>query len=201
MAPKIKGIAERYQSVPRDRVLTIDEMARIAWYASHNPNLFRFVALQFATAVRPQAALRFDPATQFDAKTGFIDLQPGASPQTKKRNAVVPAIRPLSVVLRAWSREGTKTVASRKTAWRVMRRTLGLSPDVHPKTIRHTIATLLYSDETVPEREVSELLGHEGKLAHDTRVREVQSHPFAGRSQVADITLASGQQGGESLRC
>lgn len=169
MAPKIKDIAQRYQSAPRDRVLTINEMARIGWYASHNPDLFRFVVLQFATAVRPQAALKFDPVAQYDHQTGLIDLQPGASPQTKKRNAVVPAIRPLRPVLCAWAREGAKAVGSRKTAWRVMRRTLGLSPDVHPKTIRHTIATILYSDETVPEREVSELLGHEGKLAHTTR--------------------------------
>ena len=51
-----------------------------------------------------------------------------------------------------------------------MRRALNLSSDVHPKTIRHTIATLLYADEKVPEREVVELLGHEGKLARTTRI-------------------------------
>jgi integrase len=168
MAPKIKDLNVRYQSAPRERVLTIDEMARIAWYASHNADLFRFVALQFATAVRPQAALKFDPTTQYDAKTGLIDLHPHASARTKKRNAIVPAIRPLQPVLRAWAKDGAVAVGSRKTAWRVMRRALGLSPDVHPKTIRHTIATILYSDATVPEREVSELLGHVGKLAHST---------------------------------
>lgn len=170
MAPRIADLDERYQSPPRERVLTMDEMARIAWYASHNPDLFRFVALQFATAVRPQAALAFDPRTQFNAKTGLIDLQPGASPQTKKRNAILPAIRPLRHVLRQWAREGVKPVASRKTAWRIMRRTLGLSDDVHPKTIRHTIATMLYADPSVPEREIVELLGHEGKLARTTRI-------------------------------
>lgn len=151
-------------------MLTKDEMARIAWYASHNPDLFRFVALQFATAVRPQAALKFDARTQFIAATGLIDLQPGSSPQTKKRNAIIPAIRPLRVVLRAWARSNGQPVASRKTAWRNMRRALGLSADVHPKTIRHTIATLLYADPTVPEREIVELLGHEGKLARTTRI-------------------------------
>ncbi len=51
-----------------------------------------------------------------------------------------------------------------------MRRVLQLTDDVHPKTIRHTIATLLYADETVPEREIVEMLGHEGKLARTTRV-------------------------------
>ncbi|MEJ6009733.1 hypothetical protein [Novosphingobium aquae] len=51
-----------------------------------------------------------------------------------------------------------------------MRRTLGLSSDVYPKTIRHTVATLLCADESVPEREIVELLGHEGQLARTTRI-------------------------------
>lgn len=169
-APRISDLDERYHSPPRDRVLTMDEMARIAWYASHNPGLFRFVALQFGTAVRPQAALAFDPRTQFDAKRGLIDLQPGAAPQTRKRNSILPAIKPLRMVLRKWAREGGESVSSRKTAWRIMRRTLGLSADVHPKTIRHTVATMLYEDESVPEREVVEMLGHDGKLARTTKL-------------------------------
>lgn len=170
LAPRIADLDERYASPPRDRVLTKDEMARIAWYASHNIDLFRFVALQFASAVRPQAALKFDPRKQFIEATGLIDLQPGAAPQTKKRNAIIPAIRPLRHVLRKWVREGGATVASRRTAWRIMRRTLGLSDDVHPKTIRHTVATILYADPAVPERDIVEMLGHEGKLARTTRI-------------------------------
>ena len=53
MAPKIKNLKAKFKSAPRERTLTIAEMARIAWYASHNRDLFRFVALQFATAARP----------------------------------------------------------------------------------------------------------------------------------------------------
>jgi len=170
MAPRIGDLDQRYLSEPRERILTIDEMARIAWYASHNPNLFRWCALQFATAVRPMAALKFDPRKQYDDKTGLIDLQPGAAPQTRKRNSKLPAIRPLRPVLRAWAKDGLEKVDSRKTAWRIMRRTLGLSADVYPKTIRHTIATMLYADDSVPEREIVELLGHEGKLARTTRI-------------------------------
>lgn len=170
MAPKIKDLDAKYKSVPRERILTIDELARIAWYASHNAALFRFVALQFGTAVRPQAAIKFAPRSQFDSQTGLIDLQPEASLQTKKRNAIIPAIRPLRVVLEAWGRTEPSNVISHKTAWRNMRRVLALSNDVHPKTIRHTMATLLYADESVPEREIVELLGHDGKLARTTRI-------------------------------
>ena len=118
----------------------------------------------------PAAALRFNPIEQYDDLSGLIDQQPGALPQTKKRNAVIPAIGPLRPVLRSWAGANPKRVKSHKSAWRIMRRALGLTPDVHPKTIRHTIATLLYADETVPEREIVELLGHEGKLARTTRI-------------------------------
>lgn len=169
MAPRIKDLGEEYKSAPRERVLTFDEMVRIAWYASHNKALFRFVALQFSTAVRPQAALKFNPRTQFVAGKR-IDLQPTASKRTKKRNAIIPAIRPMRAVLRQWAKDEPEVVESRKTAWRIMRRTLNLTSDVHAKTIRHTIATLLYADPTVPEREIVELLGHEGKLARTTRL-------------------------------
>lgn len=168
MAPKIKDLPEEYKSEPRDRVLTFDEMARIAWYTSHNKDLFRFVALQFGSAVRPQAALKFNPRKQFVG--GRIDLQPEKSKRTKKRNAVIPAIKPLRAVLRQWAKDEPVAVDSRKTAWRVMRRVLNLSGDVHPKTIRHTVATLLYADPTVPEREIVEMLGHDGKLARTTRL-------------------------------
>lgn len=170
MAPKIRDVADEFQSEPRERILSLDELARIAWYAKHNRALFRFFALQIGTAVRPQAALKFDAAVQYDDRTGLIDLQPERSKRTKKRNAIIPAIRPLRVVLRAWAREPHETASSRKTAWRIMRRTLGLSSDVHAKTIRHTIATMLYADPTVPEREIVEMLGHEGKLARTTRI-------------------------------
>ena len=169
MAPRIQDIDQRYLSPPRERVLTFEEMGRMAWFASHNPALFRFMALQLGTGVRPMAANDFDPRTQYDPSTDLIDLQPGQSPQTRKRNSIIPAIRPLRPILKAWAIDGPDGVKSRKTAWRNMRRVLGLSADVYPKTIRHTVATMLYGDETVPEREIVELLGHEGKLARTTR--------------------------------
>lgn len=170
MAPAINDLSAEYRSEPRERVLSIAELGKMAWYAKHNADLFRFFALQLATGVRPMAALAFDPAKQFDARTGLIDLQPEASKRTKKRNAIIPAIRPLRTVLKAWTRDGANPAKSRKTAWRIMRRTLGLSADVHAKTIRHTVATMLYADPTVPEREIVEMLGHEGKLARTTRI-------------------------------
>ena len=82
-------------------------------------HMFRFVVMQFATAVRPQAALAFISATQF--QNGPIDLHPTAAPQTKKRKAIELALRPLRPVLLAWARDGANLVMSHKTAWRIMR--------------------------------------------------------------------------------
>lgn len=172
-SPRIRDLEMRYQSKHRDRVLSLDELARIFWYARHSADLFRFVTLQMVTSVRPMAALKFDPRKQYDDRSGLIDLQPETSPQTKKRNAIIPAIRPFRVVLRAWAKEGATPVTSRKTAWRIMRRTLGLSNDVQPKTIRYTVATWLYEMEWVPERQISEMLGHadDGRgLARTSRI-------------------------------
>lgn len=186
-APKVKAVEERHLNPLRERVLTLDELARIFWYAKHYPALFRFVALQLCTSVRPEAAKRFDPTKQYDDRFGLIDLQPQERGRTKKRNAIIPAIRPMRVVLRAWVHDGYAPVESNKTAWRIMRRTLGLSPDVFPKTIRHTVATMLYNDPSVPERQVSEMLGHEGKLARTTRLY-AKYDPSRLREAVAALT-------------
>lgn len=169
-APKIGTVEQKHLNPLRERVLSLAELGRICWYVGHYPALARFVALQIATAVRPDVAKVFDPTTQYDDRVRLIDLHPAGKARTKKRNAIVPAIRPLQPVLRSWARDGHQPVGSHKTAWRIMRRALGLSPDVHAKTIRHTIATMLYADPSVPERQVSELLGHEGKLHRTTRL-------------------------------
>ena len=147
-------------------------MARIVWYSFHFPDLFRFVSLQIVTSVRPMAAGQFNPKTQFDQRSNLIDLQPGATPRTKKRNAIIPAVRPMRAVLKAWSDDHVSYVGSRKKAWATMRRTLDLSDDVHPKTIRYTIATWLYEMDWVPERQISEMLGHlsQNDLAKTSRI-------------------------------
>lgn len=102
-APKVKAIAIEHLNPLRERVLSEDELARIVWYAFHFPAMFRFVTLQMATSVRPDAAKQFNPKTQFNERFGLIDLQPEATARTKKRNAVIPAIRPMRVVLKAWA--------------------------------------------------------------------------------------------------
>lgn len=186
-APKIKAVEQRHLNPLRERVLTLDELSRIFWYAKHQPALFRFVALQLCTSVRPEAAKRFDPTRQYDDQTGLIDLQPADRGRTKKRHAIIPAIRPMRAVLRAWARDGYAPVESNKTAWRIMRKTLGLSPDVFPKTIRHTVATMLYADLSVPERQVEAMLGHAPSLKRTSQLY-AKYDPRRLREAVAALT-------------
>lgn len=206
-APKIKAVEEKHLNPLRERVLTLDELARIFWYARNlkDPSLFRFVALQIATSVRPDAAKRFNPKTQYRPASGLIDLQPDDTGRTKKRNAVIPAIRPMRVVLRAWAKDGHKPVASNKTAWRKLRTVLGLSDDVFPKTIRHTVATWLYSNESVPERQVVEMLGHEGQLKRTTKLYAKYDPTRLGKAVAAlttiwmDVSRAANRFGADHL--
>lgn len=154
-APRIRNVEKRHRSTPRDRVLTADEIVSIVGYAKHDPGLYRFVALMLATAVRPEAALAFDPANQWHGE--LIDLHPKAWERSKKVNPVVLAIPELIPVLKDWSGSPVK---SRKTAWRKMRQVLGLPGDVQPKTIRHSVATWLHAFPDLPPHLIEMLLGH-----------------------------------------
>lgn len=170
MAPKIANLEKRWRSQARDNLLTIEQLGRIYWYSRHFPEQFRYFALMLGTGSRPEAVAKFDARRQYDAKRGLIDTHHPDAPLTNKRNQFIPAIRPLRPILRAWAADGAKPAKSRKTAWRTMRRALGLPQTVIAKDIRHTVATELYSDADVPERQTSELLGHAGNLARTTKI-------------------------------
>lgn len=157
-APRVPNLEARYRSSPRDRVLTPEEIVSIVGYAHmKDVSFYRYVALMLATAVRPEAAMAFSPSQW---KGGAIDLHPEEWERTKKVNPVVPVIPEFIPVLKAWAADSQKKVESRKTAWRTMRRVLGLPADVHAKTIRHSVATwLIHSPGVMPEH-VETLLGH-----------------------------------------
>lgn len=166
--PRIQSVAGRYRSKPRDRVLSWEELGMIFWYARQFTDFGRYVALMLGTAVRPEAAMAFHPR-QYDGLR-MVDLHPGHWERTDKRNPVVPAIRPLRLILGQWQGEQYQQVKSRARAWRSMRAALGLPQDIIAKTIRHTIATRLYQDRMVPRHQISDLLGHTDHLAKTTRV-------------------------------
>lgn len=186
LAPKVAAVPKRYRSTPRDRVLTWEEMGMISWYARHFDDFGRYVALLFGTVARPEALAKFSIA-QFDGRN--IDLQPIGAPETDKVNPIIPAIRPLRLILNHW--HGTGPVKSRKRAWRTMRRTLGLSDDVVSKTIRHTITTELYTNSLVPDRQLSALLGHLPPVKRTTRkyIHMRPEHMMAAAKALSTIWL------------
>lgn len=158
-APKVQSVKLEHRSPARDVTLSIDQLGAIIGFALWDKPTLRWLLLMLATACRPDAALTFDPAKQ--DRGDLLDTHPPVWPRTKKRNPVVPVIAPMRPILEAWKADPHKPARSRKTAWRTLRRALGLPASVVPKTIRHSIATQLRS-RGVPAEEISGLLGHVG---------------------------------------
>ena len=158
-APKVPAVRNEFRSQPRDRVLSMEELGAIFGFARSDLALYRWLLLQLATGVRPEAGLAFDPAVQWNRGLQLLDLHPPAWARTKKVNPVVPAIGPMVPILEEWAKDKPAPVASRKRAWRTLRRALDLGAEVMPKTIRHTIATRLRTMR-VPSDEIETLLGH-----------------------------------------
>lgn len=155
--PKVPSVPTGMRSSPRDVRVSIDDLGAMVAVAKGDRDFQRWLLLMIGTGCRPEAALAFNPAVQWNGD--LVDLHPVGRPRTKKRNPVVPVVRPLRTILAQWKKDGARPVLSRRTAWRTMRRTLGLPANVIPKTIRHTIATELRR-RGVPGEQISGLLGH-----------------------------------------
>lgn len=110
LSPKIPSVEKTLRSKPRRNKFTIKELGSIIGYAQHEPDIQAWLWLMIGTAARPDAALAFNPATQWHGDV--IDLHPEGSPLTDKRNPIVPAIEPLQKMLEKWP--ASKTVRSRK---------------------------------------------------------------------------------------
>jgi integrase len=162
-APKVHAPDKRLRSPPREYLFTIEEMGAVMAVAMHDKGLFRWLVLQLATCCRPVAALAADPKTQYDPVARLFDLHPKNKARTRKRNPVVPVIEEIHPILMAWAEDtDAKPVASRKRAWRTLRRVLNLPPEAEAKTLRYSVATELRRMGTVPALQIESLLGHEG---------------------------------------
>ncbi|RYM12532.1 tyrosine-type recombinase/integrase [Sphingobium cupriresistens] len=157
--PRIPSVPKKFESPPSDLTYTIDQMGAILAYATDNPPMYRWLALMMATAMRPDAALAFDPSLQWQEKIGLLDLHPRDWPRTDKQNPVVQAIAPFVPILRQWRAAPHPIVQSRKKAWGNLRKALCLPSKAIPKTIRHSIATQLRR-RGVAMQLISEQLGH-----------------------------------------
>jgi integrase len=130
----------------RERIMTIQEMARL-WDVDMPSHLRMFLALIIGTASRPEALLELT-REQCDLQHGVIDLNPPGRPRTKKRRPRVP----MPAFLRPWIETvpsghlvtyKSKPILKINGAWRAAREAAGLSPEIMPYTVRHTMATEL----------------------------------------------------------
>lgn len=158
-SPKVPSVDSATRSPPRDVTLTYAQLGAIVGYALPDLPALRWLLGQIATAARPDAVLRWQPAKQMKGPALF-DTHPHGSPLTKKRNATVPVIDGFAPWLAAWAEYPHAPVKSRKTWWRTMRAAIGLPAEIVPKVIRHTIATELRA-AGVSQSDVEGLLGHQ----------------------------------------
>lgn len=166
--PKIPGVPKDKRSPPRDSVLTIEQMGAALAFLSMDKGTWRWVVMMMTTASRPDACLAFDPAKQWRQGSRLLDMHPPSWPRTKKQNPVIPQIPELEPILNDWIADPHAAAASRRNAWRLMRSSLGWPAAIVPKTIRHTMATLLRR-RGIPQENISALLGH----AYENRITGV----------------------------
>jgi integrase len=179
IAPKV---SELEKAPPRNRVLSIQEMAALLAAAEGEPFHARlFLVLAIGTASRPGALLGLRKE-QCDFRLKLIDLNGGGREQTNKLRPVVPmvptverwlAVAPEPFVIQLAGRP----LANIKSAFRRVRKRAGLGPEVIPYTLRHSVATHLRA-RGVPMDEIATFLGH--STGFRTTERYAKPMPQAG---------------------
>lgn len=130
---------------PRERVVSVEELAAF-WDAAEAEHLRAFIMVLLCTGCRPGAALELSRFT-CDLDRGLVKLNPPGRDQGKKRRPMLPMVKQL----RPWVEIADghivqfagKPIKSVKTIWKATRLSAGLSADVSPMTIRHTVASEL----------------------------------------------------------
>lgn len=183
--PRIPSVEKKLRSPPRRTRLTVQQLGALIAFADHEPDVQAWLWLMIGTMARPDAALAFNPATQW--KGNVLDMHPEGAPRTNKRNPIVPAIEPLQELLARWP-TGVR-VKSRKQWWETARSKLALPSEAIPKTIRHTVSTHL-RDSEVPGEQISAMLGHKDQGDTLERTSEIYAHvnPAKMRSAIRVLT-------------
>lgn len=150
------------EAEPRERILTIAEMARL--FASADlPHWRMYLILAVGTAARPEAILELT-SFQVDCGVRLIRLNPPGRRQTKKRRPTLPMCDTLLRVMSdvpagpvvSWNGRPLKSI---KTAFQRARDRAELGSDVIPYSIPHTVASEMRR-RGVSTWEVAGWLGH-----------------------------------------
>lgn len=178
--PYIASVPTHQKAPPRDRVLSIEEVAAILDECVGRPereHLIRFIVLELGTAGRPEAVLELTDAN-IDLKRNLIDPRQPGRIHARKRRAIVPmakAVRPwvegvqgklikYKVPIAEKNREPggpthfERDTKSIKTTWATVCFDAGVK-GATPKTLRHTMLTWL-AERGVPSEQRQKLAGH-----------------------------------------
>lgn len=161
---------------PRQRVLTKAEMARLFAAAAETPHLLAYLTIAVATCARKDAILDL---TTFQCRDGLVFLNPPGRVQTKKHRPTVRMADELAALVARTPAGPLVTyhgvrVMSVKTAFNEARERAGLSADVIPTTIRHTMATYLY-ERGESRDEIEMWMGH--RTGNKTTSRYIKVSP------------------------
>jgi len=144
-------------------VLKPQEMKRLLTKAQERPHIFIYCMIALNTLARPEAVLDLAPA-QVNLVDKRINLNPKGRKQTKKYRPIVPITDTLLPFLHrtdvpAFVLWNGKPIESVKKTFARTVSDAGLSSEITPYSLRHTMATELRR-RSVPPWEVEGLLGH-----------------------------------------
>lgn len=180
--PFIADVPAHARAQPRDRVLSLKEIAAIIDACSGRPDrehVIRFIVIELGTAGRPQAVLELEH-TNIDLERNLINPNHPGRTHARKRRAIVPmakAVRPWVVgiegklikyrvpVTTGEPGQGTeffeRETKSIKTSWKNACEDAGVTGST-PKTLRHTMLTWL-AERGVPYEQRQILAGHSAR--------------------------------------
>ena len=183
--------------------LSQTEMIRLLRAAEARPHVLMFCMIGLNTLARPDAILELSPF-QVDLDARLISLNPRGRRQTKKYRPTVPITDTLLPFVQARDVERFvnwygRPVKSIKRAFAATVKDAGLSEDITPYCLRHTMATELRR-RGVPLWEVQGFLGHRvGSRVTETYAKFGPDHLMAGvRAIDAYFADLGAKLGGES---
>jgi integrase len=190
-APRI-SLALAPEGEPRERLLTLTEAASL-FAAADIDHLRIYLLLAFGTAARPAAILELT-TFQIDCDARLIRLNPPGRRQTKKRRPTLPMCDTLLPYLRALHPGPAvafngRAIKSIDTAFDRARDRAGLSKDVTPYTIRHTVAAEMRK-RGVLVWEVSGWLGHTSGYKTTERYAKFDPDHLGGAVRAIDAYFA-----------
>jgi len=167
--------------------LSKDEMRAFLTTVQRWPHLFTYTMIALNTLARPDAVMDLRPA-QVNLEDRRINLNPKGRKQTKKYRPIVPVTNTLLPFVARRDVErfvmwNDRPIASIKKTFRLAVATAGLSKEITPYSLRHTMAAELRR-RAVPAWEVEGLLGHRRPGVTETYAEFDPSYLSKGREAI-----------------